>query len=81
MFTYIHSAQKEGWWLVSKAIIIYTSFFSIQQEHNSIVLPNNQIAVTTYTHLIDTDKGGIKTQKEDYTELKSNTPLIKDLEM
>jgi len=81
MFAYIHSAQKEGWQPVSKTIITHTSFFSVQQEYNGIVLPNDQIVVTTYVHFIDTNKGGIRNQKEDEIKIETSTPLIEDLEM
>ena len=81
MFTYIHLAQEEGWWPVNKTIAIHTSFFSIQQEHNSIVSPNNQIIIITYAYFTDTDKGGIRNQKENEIKTKTGTPLIKDLEI
>ena len=35
----------------------------------------------TYTHLINTNEGGIRNQKEDQIEIKSGTPLIKDLKI
>ena len=60
MFACIYLAQEEGWQLVSKTITTHTNFFSAQQEHNSIVSPNNQIVVTTYAHFMDTDEGGIR---------------------
>ena len=60
MFAHIHLAQKEGWWPVDETIIIYTNFFSTQWEHDSIVLPNNQIIATTHAYFTDTDEGGIK---------------------
>ena len=60
MFACVHSVQKEDWWPVGKTIATHTNFFSIQQEHNGIVLPNNQIVATTYAHLTDADEEGIK---------------------
>ena len=81
MFTYVHSAQEEGWQLVRETIAIHTSFFSTQQEHNSIVLPNNQIVMMTYACLIDADKRGIRNQKENQIKSSNSTPLIKDLEI
>jgi len=81
MFACIHLAQKEGWWLINKTIATHTSFFFAQQKHNSIISPNNQIIVTTHAHFIDTDKGGIRNQKENKTEIKTSTPLIKDLKI
>ena len=39
---------------------MHTNFFFAQQEHNGIILPNNQIIATTYAHLTDTDERGIK---------------------
>ena len=35
----------------------------------------------TYVHFINTDKRGIRNQEEDEIEIKTNTPLINDLEM
>ena len=81
MFTHIHSAQKEGWQPVGKTITTYTSFFSAQWEHNGIVSPNNQIVTTTHTHFTNTDKGGIRNQKENKIKIKTSTPLIKDLKI
>ena len=44
-------------------------------------MPNDQIVVTTYAHLTDTDKGGIKNKKKDQIKIKISTPLINDLEI
>ena len=60
MFACVHSAQEEDWWPVNKAITTHTSFFSTQQEYNSIVSPNDQIIVTTCARFTDTDEGGIR---------------------
>jgi len=81
MFIYIHSVQEEDWWPVGKTITTHTSFFSTQQEHNGIVLPNNQIVVTTHAYFTDADKRGIRNQEEDKIEIETNTPLIKDLKI
>ena len=81
MFTCVHLAQEKGWQLIGKTITTHTSFFSTQQEHNGIVLPNNQIVATTYAHFTDTNKGGIRNQKENKIEIKTGTSLIKDLKM
>ena len=62
MFAHIHSVQEEGWWLIDETITTHTSFFSAQQEYNSIVLPNDQIIATTYVRFMDTDEGGIRNQ-------------------
>ena len=37
--------------------------------------------MTTYTHFIDIDKGGIRNQEKNKIKIKTSTPLIKDLEM
>ena len=60
MFACVHLVQEEGWQPVGETITTHTSFFSTQQEHNGIVLPNNQIVAITYAHFIDTDEGGIR---------------------
>ena len=65
MFTYIHSAQKEGWQLVGEAIITHTNFFLAQQEQKGITSPSDQIIATTHAHLKDADKRGIKNKKKD----------------
>jgi len=65
MFIYIHSTYKKGWRPVGNTIATHTNFFSTQQEHNGIVLPDNQIVITTYACLIDADEKGIRNQKED----------------
>ena len=81
MFACVHLAQEEGWQPVSETIATHTSFFSAQWEYNSIVLPNNQIVVITYARFMDTNKGGIRNQKEDKIEIETSTPLINDLEI
>ena len=46
MFVLVHLAHDKGWRLVGDAITIYTNPFSAQQEHNSIILPADNIIKT-----------------------------------
>ena len=60
MFVCIHFTQKESWQPKGTAIVIYTNFFSTQQEQKGIVLFNNKIVTTTQACLTKINKGGIR---------------------
>ena len=47
MFACIHSTHKESWRPVGTAIVTHTNFFSLQQEHEGMILLNKRITVTS----------------------------------
>ena len=65
IFDLVHLTQKEGWQLEGAAIIIYTNFFSVQQEYIGMISPNKRITVTTQARRLDIKDltGGIRNKK------------------
>ena len=43
IFNFVHSEQEEGWRLEGAAIVMQTSPFSAQQEHEGIITPSDRI--------------------------------------
>jgi len=83
MFTCIHLTQEEGWQPVGVAIAIYTNFFSLQQEHNSITSFNKKMIVTSLLQWSETEDliEDIIRKKDHQIKSGNTTPLINDLEM
>ena len=48
MFTYMHSAQEEGWWPEGDVIAVYTNPLLTQREQESIISPTERMrAIST----------------------------------
>ena len=47
IFNFIHLKQEKGWQLDGAIIIIYTNFFSAQQEYIGMILLSKRIIATS----------------------------------
>jgi hypothetical protein len=68
IFNLVHLEQEEGWQLNKATIVIYTNFFSAQQEHISIISPSKRITTTSLKQYIECSNakdlmGGIRNKE------------------